>query len=101
MKILVTAILVLSVSGFASGQDKGGETEENRACIECHSLRLVHSQRLSREAWGKEIDKMVGWGAPVRERQTLLDYLAREFNSDKAANPVTMTEDTSSATKKK
>ena len=38
-------------------------------------------QRLARAAWGREVDKMIGWGAVVdpSERDTLLDYLSAHF----------------------
>jgi hypothetical protein len=38
-------------------------------------------QRLSRAAWGREVDKMIGWGAVVDPpgRDTLLDYLSAHF----------------------
>jgi hypothetical protein len=38
-------------------------------------------QRLSRAAWGRELDKMIGWGAVVdpSARDTLLDYLSAHF----------------------
>jgi len=70
-----------------------GQKEEARSCIACHSLRLIHSQRLSRAAWGKEIDKMVGWGTKVADRDALLEYLAANFGDDKAPPPPEMSQD--------
>jgi mono/diheme cytochrome c family protein len=60
-----------------------GKQAEQHSCIQCHSLRLVESQRLSSAAWGKEIDKMIGWGAVVPDRQLLLDYLSQEYSDSK------------------
>ncbi len=60
-----------------------GKREEQQSCVQCHSLRLVDSQRLSAAAWAKEIDKMIGWGAVVPDRQLLLDYLSQEFSDTK------------------
>jgi mono/diheme cytochrome c family protein len=60
-----------------------GKQEEQHSCIQCHSPRLVNAQRLSRAAWGKEIDKMMGWGAPVRDRDLLLNYLSEEYPDSK------------------
>jgi mono/diheme cytochrome c family protein len=57
--------------------------KEERSCIACHSLRLVHSQRLSRAAWGRELDKMAGWGAKYVDRDALLEYLAANYGDDK------------------
>jgi len=49
-----------------------------RACTTCHAATLITQQRKSPEEWAKTVDKMFGWGAPLRaeERQALLDYLA-------------------------
>lgn len=68
----------------ADGQSvESAKKQEQSACIACHSLRLIHSQRLSAAAWGKEIDKMVGWGATVPDRQLLIDYLAAQYGDNK------------------
>jgi mono/diheme cytochrome c family protein len=61
-----------------------GKQAEEQSCVECHSLRLVNSQRLSATAWGKEVDKMIGWGAVVPNRQLLVDYLSQQFSDTKA-----------------
>jgi mono/diheme cytochrome c family protein len=68
-----------------------GEKEQARACVACHSLRLVHSQRLNRVAWGKELDKMAGWGTKIGDRDALLEFLVVNFGEDKAP-VVTMTQ---------
>ncbi|MBK7597707.1 MAG: hypothetical protein IPJ07_03925 [Acidobacteria bacterium] len=34
-------------------------------CIGCHEADLIISQRLSREGWKQEVDKMIRWGAIV------------------------------------
>ena len=59
----------------------GGETMRSR-CLVCHGAEPIVQQRLRRDGWAREIDKMVGWGAVVdaRERETLLDYLASAFS---------------------
>jgi mono/diheme cytochrome c family protein len=70
-----------------------GEKEEARSCISCHSLRIVHSQRLSKAAWGRELDKMAGWGTKVEDRDALVEYLATNFGDDKAPQPPALTRD--------
>jgi mono/diheme cytochrome c family protein len=70
-----------------------GEKEEARSCIACHSLRIVHSQRLSKAAWGREIDKMAGWGTKVEDRDALLEYLATNFGEDKPPQAPVLTQD--------
>jgi hypothetical protein len=46
-------------------------------------MRLIDSQRLSAAAWAKEVDKMVGWGAIVPDRQLLIDYLSSQYSDAK------------------
>lgn len=60
-----------------------GRAEEKRSCTSCHSLRIIHVQRLSRAVWERELDKMVRWGAVIGDRQSLLEYLAAEYGEDK------------------
>jgi hypothetical protein len=76
-------ICMFAAAGFAAGNWDAAQQEEKRACIQCHSLRLIHSQRLSAATWGKEIDKMVGWGAVVKNRQLLIDYYSAEYPDSK------------------
>ncbi len=96
-------LLILAATLAAPAADQAtldrGQKEEARACLPCHSLRLVHSQRLSRAAWNREVDKMAGWGAPVKDREALLEYLVSNFGDDKPApKPETTGQGTTSGT---
>jgi mono/diheme cytochrome c family protein len=78
----IFALAVLSFSAHSQSMEPGRKLEQT-ACIACHSLRLVESQRLSPAAWGKEIDKMAGWGAIVTNRQLLIEYLSSQYSDSK------------------
>jgi hypothetical protein len=54
------------------------------ACTECHEPRIILQQRLSKEAWTKEVDKMIKWGALVDTgaHDPLIDYLTSNFGVD-------------------
>lgn len=84
MKSAGIAIL-LAASSWAADPAvvERGKQEEARQCVACHSLRIVHSQRLSRTGWNKELDKMAGWGTKISDREALLEYLVANFDDDK------------------
>jgi mono/diheme cytochrome c family protein len=52
-----------------------------RKCLGCHQADIVQQQRLGQAGWGREIDKMVRWGASVAEaeREDLARYLTERF----------------------
>jgi cytochrome c553 len=56
-------------------------------CLSCHGLDIVRQQRLSRDGWVREVDKMIGWGASVTaaERADILDYLSAEYGISQSA----------------
>jgi len=61
---------------------EGAGVEVLRArCISCHGSDLIESQRLSRDGWTREIEKMIRWGATVPEsdRLALTSYLSTHF----------------------
>jgi hypothetical protein len=70
-----------------------GRAEERRACVACHSLRIIHIQRLNRVQWDREIAKMVGWGTAVKEREALLEYLVDGYGDDKPTAPLARSTD--------
>ncbi|HTP36641.1 MAG TPA: hypothetical protein VMJ75_30905 [Candidatus Acidoferrales bacterium] len=90
-------LLVVTIAAASWGADQAtlekGQKEEQRACLPCHSLRLIHSQRLSRAAWGRELDKMAGWGTKYSDRDALLEYLVATYGDDKPVTPPAISED--------
>lgn len=87
---------VLVACGFAAGAPLGTATEEPPAnvtlraerlllarCASCHSTDLVTQQRLDRARWEATIQKMIHWGADLKEEVTLLTgYLASRYHPD-------------------
>jgi mono/diheme cytochrome c family protein len=79
--ILLTSILA-GAATYAQELPAGpGRDEVMRRCIACHETDMIAQQRLSPAAWGREVDKMTGWGAGVEaaERDAIIAYLARHF----------------------
>jgi len=85
--LVLVAVLLNSQLAF-SRQDlpagKGGALARER-CLSCHETDLIISQRLSRQGWTREVDKMIRWGATVNatEKEALIDYLAANFGPKK------------------
>ncbi len=92
MKKLIFLFAGLSFAADQATLDRG-QAEEQRSCLACHSLRLIHSQRLSRAQWGKELDKMTGWGTTIEDRDAILEYLVANYGDDKPAAPPAMSLD--------
>jgi hypothetical protein len=90
-------LTLLAIAGMAWAADQAtlekGQKEEQRTCLPCHSLRLIHSQRLSRAAWTRELDKMAGWGTKYTDRDALLEYLVANYGDDKPVTPAAVSED--------
>ena len=53
------------------------------ACLACHGEDVIEQQKLTEVQWQREIDKMVRWGAEVKEpdRAGILRYLASHFGA--------------------
>jgi len=88
MKVICAglAFMIVALAADQATLDRGHK-EEQRTCLPCHSLRLIHSQRLSRAAWTKELDKMAGWGTKYQDRDALLEYLVATYGDEKPAIP--------------
>ena len=95
---LVAAMFAIGVSlnwptSFAAQQDlpagKGVELA-NAKCVTCHEADLIMAQRLSKQGWTREVEKMVRWGASVNdtEKEMLVEYFSANFAPRKAAPAV-------------
>jgi hypothetical protein len=97
MKSLIPIALAVLLAAAAWSADEAtldrGKKEEQQSCVPCHSLRLIHSQRLSKAAWTKELDKMTGWGTVIRDRDALLEYLVANYGDDKPLPTAAMSQD--------
>src|SRR5205807_9304488 len=93
----VVAVIMIGSVAWVSGQAAQApdlpagdmQAKARTACLECHESRIILQQRLSKATWGKEVDKIVKWGAVVdaKDRDALIDYLSTNFPADKPAEP--------------
>lgn len=91
--VLVLFCLPLAAFGAQSAATPSGDLPDSEGvgivgarCLSCHGADLITSQRLSEAGWGRELDKMIRWGAGVSdpERASLLAYLTRHFGPEPA-----------------
>ena len=89
---LAALLLAANVAAQELPQGPGRDVVAKR-CIACHEGDLIVAQRLTRDAWGRSVDKMVRWGATVEagEREPMLDYLAAHFAPKPAASHIVAT----------
>jgi sulfite oxidase len=77
----VAAAVPPATSAAPSDATRPGAATYETACRACHDEDLSAQQRLTREGWGREVDKMIRWGARVSpdQRGPLVDYLASRW----------------------
>ena len=83
----------LAAAGHQDPEDEAEAKELGRRafvenCLICHGEEMASRQRLTTKQWTAEVDKMIGWGAPVppEQKSGLVAYLSGSF-SDKAPPP--------------
>ncbi|SRR6266542_4439906 len=90
LALTVAVCGLMSANTRAARQDlpegKGAELARDK-CLNCHEADLIVSQRLSRQGWTREVEKMIRWGAVVSdaEKEVLIDYFAAHFKPRSAA----------------
>src|SRR5262247_43832 len=91
LALTVAACGLISANTRAARQNlpegKGAELARER-CVSCHEADVIVSQRLSRQGWTREVEKMIRWGAVATEseKEVLIDYFAANFKPPSAAS---------------
>ncbi len=59
-------------------------------CLMCHSAAMIETQRLTPAQWKAEVEKMVGWGAPlpVEEQPKVAAHLASRYGPSLPNKPL-------------
>jgi hypothetical protein len=69
--------------------DGAGHEIAESVCLQCHSSDLLRQQRLTEKQWTAAVEKMMRWGAVVKddEKAPLIAYLARNFGPSNSFTP--------------
>lgn len=95
LRFIATALLLIFLAAHAGAQTAtvklpAGpmQSKAGTGCTICHDAHIIVQQRLSKAAWGKEVDKMIKWGAIVSlaDRDALVEYLSSNFAPDMPAH---------------
>ena len=85
LTIIVFALVILGCKNTTTNvaSSNHGEAIMKAQCLSCHGMDLIASQRLGKPGWTKEVEKMMRWGAEVKDsdKEQLIDFLALNFPS--------------------
>ena len=89
--LFLSALIVLASPLAAQNRGQAGGTAEIAKKVEqtctgfCHGPSMFGQQRLDRNGWTREIDKMTRWGAKVdpADKDAFVTYLSRSFNGNR------------------
>ena len=89
------AVLVASLSLTPAQDDDRpdslirGERTYGDSCLICHSDGVIASPRMTEAQWKAEVEKMIGWGAPVQpsEKDELTAFLIDRFVTHARPSP--------------
>jgi quinoprotein glucose dehydrogenase len=96
IRSFAVAALLASPVAFAQTSalpDGPGKAETVRLCANCHPIEQAVSMRQSQKEWSETIAKMVDIGAEgtQAELRAVLNYLVKNFGTDKPATPAAST----------
>jgi hypothetical protein len=87
LKILILAIAILILPAVCIAQDATtmpdgpGKEIIQKACIGCHSIKVVLSKRATHDEWAALVDQMISRGAEVPDDQVdvVVQYLSTNY----------------------
>ncbi len=75
---------------FHSLPSGSGKQLVEASCFPCHSADIFVQQRLTEKQWTAEVDKMIRWGAVMKEtdKPAMIAYLAKNFGAANNFAPI-------------
>lgn len=87
--VLLAVVLPMAGTKYPELPAGKGRAEVEAACYACHSSDILVQQRLTEKQWTATIDKMIRWGAEVkdRDRSVMIAYLSKHFGAGNQFTP--------------
>jgi competence ComEA-like helix-hairpin-helix protein len=85
----IGAIVLLPAARAQTALPDGeGKNLVTQVCTKCHGIETVTSHRFTKAQWGSEVDTMSSRGASATDAEfdTIVEYLAKNFGKEDAAN---------------
>ncbi|HKS23122.1 MAG TPA: cytochrome c [Thermoanaerobaculia bacterium] len=75
---------------FHALPDGKGKQLVEASCLPCHSPDILVQQRLTEKQWTANVEKMMRWGAAVRDddKGAIIAYLAGHFGPENKFTPI-------------
>jgi hypothetical protein len=75
---------------FHALPDGAGKPLVEASCLPCHSADILVQQRLTEKQWTAEVDKMIRWGAVVRDedKAPMVAYFVKHFGPENKFTPI-------------
>lgn len=75
---------------FHSLPDGAGKSLVEASCLPCHSADILVQQRLTEKQWTAAVEKMIRWGAVVRDedKAPMIAYFVKHFGADNKFRPI-------------
>ena len=91
--IMILAALPIPGTQFKQLPEGKAKAKVEAACYTCHSADILAQQRLTPKQWTATVEKMMRWGAEVKEadKQPVIDYLAKHYGPENRFVPTATT----------
>ena len=91
MKLAALLLATLPILGthFKSLPAGKGKAQVEASCYACHAADLLAQQRLTEKQWTATVEKMMRWGAVVKDedKSVVIAYLAKHFGPENKFTP--------------
>lgn len=90
MKLAIFLALPLLGTTFKQLPPGPTKAKVEAACYACHSADIVVQQRLTEKQWTASVEKMIRWGAEVKDadKAAMIAYLAKHFGPENRFTPI-------------